>query len=108
MVCFILYFKEFFIRAKANAYFKLNNIAEARKIILNYLEEKPTWVWGYVEMADWYFLEKDKDLEKARDILLKAEAVTDIEEPTVIYERLADIYKELGDDELYQKYWNKL
>lgn len=103
-----LYFKEFFIRAKANAYFKLNNIVEARRIILDYLEEKPTWVWGYVEMADWYFLEKDKDLEKARDILLKAEAVTDIEEPTVIYERLADIYKELGDDELYQKYWNKL
>ena len=38
-------------------------------MIDDYLSIKPNWVWGYIEMADWYDDERDLehyDLEKAK------------------------------------------
>lgn len=106
-----IYWKEKAVREKANTEFRLGNEEKAKEIIESYLKAKPTWVWGYVEMADWYNNERDckyYDLEKAKEILLRAEKVERIEEIDVIYERLYNIYKKLGDEKNIKFYATKM
>ena len=113
-----LYWKEHFIRARANTEFRLSNKEKATNIIEDYLKEEPNWTWGYVEMADWYMDKRDinnYDLKKAEEILLRAEKVdneeNDIEDVIAIFERLLDIYKETEDkdkEKLYEEKINKL
>ena len=67
-----LYWKERTIREKANTEFRLGNEEKATKMIEEYLNEKENWVWGYIEMADWYDNKRDEEhynLEKAKNIL---------------------------------------
>lgn len=108
-----LYWKERTIREKANTEFRLGNEEKATKIIEEYLNEKENWVWGYIEMADWYDNKRDEEhynLEKAKNILLKTEQIKDIEDMDAVYERLESIYDKLGDKEKskeYDKKWNE-
>ncbi len=108
-----LYWKERAIRAKANTEFRLGNEAKATKIIEKYLKEKPDWVWGYIEMSDWYSEDVDSkyyNLEKAKKILLEAEQIKNMEDIDAVYERLEDIYDSLGNTKKskeYAKKWQK-
>ena len=105
-----LYWKEKFTRAKANSYFRLGNEELAQKIIEDYLVQKPDWGFGYVEMSDWYRNSKDSkhyNLEKAKEILLRAEKVEESRDIDVIYERLWDVYNKLGDKQMAEIY-NKI
>jgi len=105
-----LYWKEQFIRGRANIQFKLRDEEKAKNTIESYLEQKPNWVWGYIEMADWYIDksdEKNYDLEKAKNILIRCEQIENMEDMNAVYERLEDIYAELGDKEMAQKYNEK-
>ena len=105
-----LYWKERAIREKANTEFRLGNKEKATEIIENYLNKKPDWVWGYIEMSDWYDNKKDSknyDLEKSRSILTRAEQIKNMEDIEVIYERLKSIYDRLGDKEMSKKYDKK-
>lgn len=104
------YWKERFIRGRANAQFRLGEEEKAKKIIENYLIQKPNWVWGYVEMADWYDDKRDEkhyDLEKAKSILIRAEQINNMEDIDAVYERLESIYTRLGDKETAKKYADK-
>ncbi|MCI9246803.1 MAG: DUF1186 domain-containing protein [Clostridia bacterium] len=106
-----LYWKERAIREKANTEFRLGNEEKAMKMIEDYLKTKPNWIWGYIEMADWYDDEGDLkhyDLEKAKEILLKAERIEKIEEIDVIYERLWSIYRKLSDENNTKIYATKI
>lgn len=106
-----VYWKERSIRSKANAEFRLGNEEKATKIIEDYLKIKPEWTWGYVEMADWYNYKRDKkhyNLEKAKEILLRAEHIEGIEEVDAVLERLWDIYKELNDKDNIKIYATKI
>ncbi len=106
-----LYWKERAIREKANTEFRLGNEEKATKRIENYLQIKPDWIWGYIEMADWYDDERDLkhyDLEKAKGILLRAEQIKDMEDIDVVYERLWSIYRELGDEKNTKIYATKI
>ena len=105
-----LYWKERAIREKANTEFKLGNEEKAIKIIEGYLKIKPNWVWGYIEMADWYDNKRDEEhynLEKAKNILLKTEQIKDMEDMDAVYERLESIYDKLGDKEKSKEYAKK-
>ena len=108
-----LYWKERTIRGKANTEFRLGHEEKATKIIEGYLNEKENWVWGYIEMADWYDNKRDEkhyNLEKAKNILLKTEQINDMEDMDVVYERLESIYDKLGNKEKskeYAKKWNE-
>lgn len=105
-----IYWKERFIRARANTEFRLGNEEIATEIIEKYLKEKPDWVWGYIEMSDWYDENKDSkyyNLEKAKEILLRADKIEDMEDIDVVYERLEDVYDKLGDKEMAKKYNKK-
>lgn len=86
-----IYWKEKVIRDRANTEFRLGNKEKATEIIENYLKVKPEWTWGYVEMADWYdnrIDTKNYDIKKAKEILLRAEKIENIEDKEAIYERL--------------------
>lgn len=108
-----LYWKETIVRTKANAEFRIGHEEKATEIINDYLKIKPNWVWGYIEMSDWYdTTEEDEyyNLEKSKNILLKAEKIENIEDLSVIYERLVGIFKTLGDQKMtreYDKKWQK-
>ena len=108
-----LYWKELAVRSKANAEFKLGNEEKATKIIRDYLSENANWIWGYIEMADWYIDKINKkyyNLEKAKSILTEAEKIDDEEDMIAVYERLIDIYDELGNKEKskeYEKKWDE-
>lgn len=89
-----LYWKQRTIREKANTEFRLGNKEKAIESIENYLKIKPDWVWGYVEMSDWYDNKTDLenyDLEKSKSILTRAEQIKNMEDMDVIYERLLKI-----------------
>ena len=106
-----LYWRERAIREKANTEFRLGNEEKAIKMIEDYLIIKPNWVWGYVEMADWYDDERDLEhynLEKAKKILLKAEGIEKIEEIDAVLERLWGIYRKLGDENNTKIYATKI
>lgn len=106
-----LYWKERAIREKANTEFRLGNEEKATKMIEDYLKIRPKWVWGYVEMADWYDDKRDLkhyNLEKAKEILLRAEGIENIEELDVVLERLWGIYKKLGDEKNTKIYATKI
>lgn len=106
-----LYWRERAIREKANTEFRLGNEEKAIKMIEDYLIIKPNWVWGYVEMADWYDDERDLkhyDLEKAKEILLKAEGIEKIEEIDAVLERLWSIYRKLSDENNTKIYATKI
>ena len=81
--------------------------------LANYLVENEKWVWGYVEMSDWYDYERDKkhyNLEKSIEILKRAESVKDLEDKEAILERLEDAYNKLGNKEKAKEYnrkWNE-
>lgn len=108
-----LYWKELAVRSKANAEFKLGNEEKATKIIRDYLSENANWIWGYIEMADWYIYKRNKkyyNLEKAKSILTEAEKIDDEEDMIAVYERLINIYDELGNKEKskeYEKKWDE-
>ena len=108
-----LYWKERTIREKANTEFRLGNEAKATEIIEEYLKEKADWVWGYIEMSNWYDEDKNSkyyNLEKAKKILLITEQIKDMEDIDVVYERLEDIYDKLGNKEKSKEYdekWQK-
>lgn len=93
-----VYWKERFIRSRANAEFRLGNEKVAIETIEKYLKEKQDWVWGYIEMSDWYSDKNDLEhynLEKSKEILLKVEQMKNIEDIDVVYERLEYINDEL-------------
>lgn len=105
-----LYWKELAVRSKANAEFRLGNEEKATKIVKDYLNENKDWIWGYIEMADWYNDKRNKkyyNLEKAKSILTEAEKINDKEDMIAVYERLIDIYDELGNKEKSKEYAKK-
>ena len=61
-------------------------------------------------MADWYNDKRNKkyyNLEKAKSILTEAEKINDKEDMIAVYERLIDIYDELGNKEKSKEYDRK-
>jgi hypothetical protein len=81
--------KEKFIRVRANTEFRLGNEDVATEIIESYLKEKENWVWGYIEMSDWYDERdlKHYNLEKSKSILLRTEKIANMDDMDAVYER---------------------
>ena len=59
-------------------------------------------------MADWYLDYSDYyNISKAKEIMLRAERIEDMEDKAVVFERLEKIYGELGDEEKVKEYDEK-
>lgn len=86
---------------RAEAYFNINKIEEGEKYFKLLTDENPKDVWAWINWSDQYHLHNDsiKDYKKSEDILLQALKIDGIEEITIIYERLADLYRESNNTE---------
>jgi tetratricopeptide (TPR) repeat protein len=86
-------------RAIAESYFELGRADEGENLFKEYLEEFPTWGWGWIGWSDQYWLfakENNKNSEKAIKILKQALEVEGLEDRYDVLDRLSDIYTELG------------
>jgi len=93
-------------RAMAESYFKLGEKDKGEELFKNYLDEKPTWGWGWIGWSDMYWMfvkSEDRDNEKAISILKQALEVEGIEDKSDVQERLRDLYNEIGMDEEAKK-----
>lgn len=79
-----------FLRAEAEAYWRLGerDVAEARFAAL--VEENPDWGWGYIAWSDEYWLGADspKDYDRAEAILLQGLGRPRLEDKKVVRDRL--------------------
>ncbi len=86
-------------RAIGESYFILGQRDKAASLFEKWLAEDPTWGWGWIGWADcWMFhSSKDRDdLEKAAAILQRGLLVDDVADKEYIYERLVDLYLDMG------------
>lgn len=100
------YWKEMIIREKSNALFIIGKEEEATNLVEEYLKEKPEWIWGYIEMADWYGFKKDEKYnpQKAIKILEKTLSLDIQQDMDTVYERLDSLYEDIGKKEKSQEY----
>jgi len=69
----------------------------------------PTFAWGYIGLADCYWLGPEptpepKQYARAEAIYQRALAVPELEERDAVCERLADLYDEQGDAEQAERW----
>lgn len=85
-------------RAIAESYFDLGRSEEGDRLFQKYLEESPTWGWGWIGWSDQYWMlaqEGNKNSEKAIHILKQALKVEGLKDKFDVLERLDDLYTEL-------------
>jgi len=87
-------------RAIAETYFDMGMADKGEKEFERITGAYPTWAWGWIGWADKYSLfSKNKDFDKAIQLLTHALEIEGIEDKAYIKERLKDVYKACGMDE---------
>lgn len=84
---------ENFRRAIAESHAHLGNVPLAGQLFETWLTESPQWGWGWIGWSDLFGLSNAPadDLVNAESILRRGLAVADLEDPTYVLERLADL-----------------
>ena len=87
-------------RAIAETHFLLGNVKKGEELFEIYLSENPKWGWGWIGWSDQYWLCESENANyiKGEDILLKALAVTDLEDRDCVEDRLLELYSESDQD----------
>lgn len=85
----------------ANSYYELNKREIGEKWFSEITEEHPQFAWGWINWSDqyWLFSNGNKDYKKGEEILTKALNIKNIEDKSIIYDRLLDLYRESGENE---------
>lgn len=89
-------------RAIADSYFALDNMAECDRLYQGWLQDDPTWGWGYIGWSDcyhWGFKDTALDQAKAAQIVSQALAVADLRDRADVVDRAVEIYRANGDEE---------
>jgi tetratricopeptide (TPR) repeat protein len=84
--------------ALCESYFDLGESDEGERLFQKYLEESPTLGWGWIGWSDQFGLfanKKNKDNEKAIQILKKALEVEGLQDRFHVLERLEDLLLEM-------------
>jgi tetratricopeptide (TPR) repeat protein len=90
------------LRAEAEALWGLGELAAAEEHFEALIRRYPNFVWGYIGLADCFWLGPDptpapKDYARAEALYRRALAVPTLEERAVVLDRLADLYLEQGN-----------
>jgi tetratricopeptide (TPR) repeat protein len=95
-----------FLRAEAETYFSLGQESDGVRKFEQLIERFPDWAWGYVGWGDEYWIMKDsvKDYARADQIYRKALERPALEDRDMIYDRLAQMYDEMGNPEKAKRY----
>jgi hypothetical protein len=86
-------------RDLAETYFDLGMPEKGEQLFRQWLEEKPTWGWGWIGWSDCYVLfayDREKDPARAEQILKQGLAVPGVEEREYLLERLQELYEKTG------------
>lgn len=81
-------------RAIADSYYLLGDIDKAEELYKEFLEEDPTWGWGWIGWSDNYWLCKHEnaDYKKGEEILVKALEVKNLRDWGDVGDRLLELY----------------
>ncbi len=84
--------------AIAESHYLLGREEEGERLFRKFLEENPTWGWGWISWSDIYRYvhEENADSNKAVDILKKALAVENLQDREEVKLRLKELYYDLG------------
>jgi tetratricopeptide (TPR) repeat protein len=90
------------LRAKAEALWSLGERARAEEQYEALIARLPNFAWGYIGLADCYWLAPDptpepKEYARAEAIYQRALGVPTLEDRAAVFERLADLYDDRGD-----------
>jgi tetratricopeptide (TPR) repeat protein len=96
-----------FLRAEAEAWWSLGERAQAEARYEALIARLPNFAWGYIGLADCYWLGPEptpepKEYARAQAIYQRALAVPTLEDRAEVLERLADLYDEQGDAAIAQ------
>jgi len=85
-----------FLRAEADAYWRLGEIETAEAHLEALIQEDPDWAWGYIDWSDlyWIFRDSPKDYAKGESILLRALARPHLQDRQDVLERQRDLRAE--------------
>ncbi|OHD72451.1 MAG: hypothetical protein A2W19_14010 [Spirochaetes bacterium RBG_16_49_21] len=88
-------------RAIAESYYELGNREKADLLFERWLEEDPAWGWGWIGWSDCYYLgyRKEKNYQRAEEILLRGLKVSNVRDKEFLFERLEGIYNDTGEEE---------
>ena len=98
-----------FLRAEAEALWSLSEQAAAEDRYEALMARLPNFAWGYIGLADCYWLGPEptpepKQYARAEAIYQRALAVPELEERDAVCERLAELYDEQGDAEQAERW----
>lgn len=96
-----------FLRAEAEALWSLGERAQAEQRYEALIARLPNFAWGYIGLADCYWLgpqptPEPKEYARAEAIYQRALGVPTLEDRAAVLERLADLYDEQGDAAIAQ------
>ena len=85
-----------FLRAEAEAYWRLGEIETAEVKFEALIEANPDWAWGYINWSDMYWLFRDspKDYDRAEPILQRALDRPNLEDREDVLDRLERLREE--------------
>ena len=97
------------LRAQAEAMWSLGERARAEEQYETLIGRLPSFAWGYIGLADCYWLGPEptpepKEYARAEAIYQRALAEPTLEDRAAVFERLADLYDERGDATTAQRW----
>lgn len=98
-------------RAIADSHAALGHAEECDRLFQAWLEEDPTWGWGYIGWSDSYhfiFGKMKTDLDKAARIISQALEVADLRDRADVADRAIEIFKARGENEKAARLSNEL
>jgi len=92
-------------RGMADGYFEYGETAKAEELYKGWLDEDPDWGYGYIGWSDNYcFGPKEKQYEKAEEILLTGYGREGLRDKGDLVDRLVDLYEDMGKPDKAKEY----
>lgn len=88
-------------RALAESHFRIGDYQKADVFFSKWLHDDPQWGWGWIGWSDCYWLPRKErfDLGRAEEILKRGLAVAGVRDKVDVYERLMNLYEDMGRKE---------
>jgi tetratricopeptide (TPR) repeat protein len=92
-------------RGLADAHFYLGKTDEGDELYKTWLENDPGWGWGYIGWSsNYHFGKRERQYEKAEEILLTGYACEGLRDRVDLAERLMDLYDDMDRPDKVKEY----
>ena len=88
-------------RAMAESCFDMGEASKADRLYEDWLAADPGWGWGWIGWSDlyWLFSQRERDYQRAEQILTRAIGIPELRDRNYVLERLSDLHEESGQTE---------